>query len=395
MLNPRLDLLTDYPFQRLADLLGAPPGPQSIVMSIGEPQHQPPPMLAEILEKSAADWGKYPPANGTQGFRDSIKAWLTRRFQLSPDLIDTETCLLPAAGTREALYMTGQLTPAEKNGQPALALLPNPFYQVYQGAAVMAGAEPYFVAGANDPVAQPDYGSLAPDILDRVTLAFLCSPANPQGSVASLDQLKRAVQLARRHDFILAVDECYSEIWDREKPSGVLTACEELGQGLGNVLAFHSLSKRSSAPGLRSGFVVGDPNLIKKFARIRSYGGAAVPLPVIHASAALWRDEAHVEQNRILYRRKLDLAEKYLGGRPDFRRPEGGFFLWLKVGDGEAAAVALWKRAGIRVLPGAYLARDGSDGVNPGKAYIRIALVHDLETTERALTQIRDVLNTL
>lgn len=392
MLNPRLDLLTDYPFQRLTELLGAPPKPDSIVMSIGEPQHQPPALVADILAQNQTEWGKYPPANGTSGFRQAVKGWLTRRFKLTDDFIQADTQIIPVAGTREALYMIGQLTPAQKAGHPAKVLLPNPFYQVYQGAAIMAGAEPVFVAGANDPTAQPDYTTLPPEILARTTLAYLCSPANPQGSVASLELLKRNLQLARHYDFILAVDECYSEIWDREEPSGALTAAQSLGQGLKNLVVFHSLSKRSSVPGLRSGFVAGDETLIKYFARIRSYGGAALPLPIVHASTALWSDEEHVIQSRNLYRQKLDLASHMLGAHSGFRRPEGGFFLWLNVGDGEAATLALWNQANIRVLPGAYLARDDRNGVNPGKAYIRIALVHDLETTRLALSQIAKIL---
>lgn len=392
MLNPRLDLLTDYPFQRLADLLGAPPGPDSIVMSIGEPQHTPPDMVARILQDTQSEWGKYPPANGTVQFRTAVKNWLTRRFHLSETLVNADSHILPVAGTREALYMVGQLTPAVKGGHPAAMLLPNPFYQVYLGAAIMTGAQPVLVPGANDPTAQPDYSTVGTDILERTTLAYLCSPANPQGSVASLELLKRTIQLARKHDFILAVDECYSEIWDREEPSGALTACEQLGQGLKNVVVFHSLSKRSSVPGLRSGFVAGDETLIKGFARIRSYGGAALPLPVVHASTALWQDEAHVDESRALYRQKMDMAQSLLGQKAGFRRPDGGFFLWLNVGDGETATKALWKEAGIRVLPGAYLAREGTDGVNPGKPYIRVALVHDLQTTEKALSQIARIL---
>ena len=392
MLNPRLDLLTDYPFQRLADLLGAPPGPKSLVMSIGEPQHTPPALVARILHDTQSEWGKYPPANGTIQFRTAVKKWLTRRFNLSETLVNTDAHILPVAGTREALYMVGQLTPAQKSGNPATVLLPNPFYQVYLGAAIMAGAQPILVPGANDPTAQPDYSTLSPEILDRATLAYLCTPANPQGSVASLELLKRTIQLARKHDFVLAVDECYSEIWDREEPCGALTACEQLGQGLKNVIVFHSLSKRSSVPGLRSGFVAGDESLIKGFARIRSYGGAALPLPVVHASTALWEDEAHVEESRDLYRQKMDMAQSLLGHKAGFRRPDGGFFLWLDVGDGEAATKTLWKEADIRVLPGAYLARESADGINPGKAYIRVALVHDLTTTEKALSQIARLL---
>ena len=392
MLNPRLDLLTDYPFQRLAALLGGAPKPDTIVMSIGEPQHQPPAMVADILAQAAAEWGKYPPAAGTPAFRQAVKQWLTRRFGLSDDLIQADSQIIPVAGTREALYMVGQLTPASKHGQPAKVLLPNPFYQVYQGAAIMAGAEPVFVGGANDPTAQPDYTQLPPDILAQTTLAFLCSPANPQGSVASLEHLKRIIELARKYDFILAVDECYSEIWDQEAPSGALTACQHLGQGTDNVLVFHSLSKRSSVPGLRSGFVAGDAKLIALFSRLRSYGGAALPLPIVHASAALWADEDHVTASRDLYRQKLDMAQTLLGHKPGFRRPEGGFFLWFGVENGERATQALWRQANIRALPGAYLAKPGPDGINPGDGYIRLALVHDLATTEKALTAIANIL---
>jgi N-succinyldiaminopimelate aminotransferase len=271
-------------------------------------------------------------------------------------------------------------------------LLPNPFYQVYAGAAVMAGAEPVFVPGADGGAGQPDFAALPPDLLDRAALAYLCTPANPQGTVADAALLERSVAAARRHGFVLASDECYSEIWDRAPPPGALAACAALGEGLANVVVFNSLSKRSSVPGLRSGFVAGDERVLAAFARLRAYGGAATPLPVLAAAAALWRDEAHVVLNRDLYRAKLDLAAERLGGRFGFARPAGGFFLWLDVGDGEAAARALWAEAGIRVLPGAYLAAEDADGVNPGRAMIRVALVHDLATTARGLDGLAGVL---
>jgi N-succinyldiaminopimelate aminotransferase len=385
MLNPRLDLLTDYPFQRLTDLLGSAATPDSVVMSIGEPQHPPPPMVAAILAEQGAGWGKYPPANGTEAFRAAVVDWLGGRFRLPAGLLSPERGVLPVAGTREALFLIAQVA---CGGARPVVLLPNPFYQVYAGAAVMAGAEPVFVGGSDGPASQPDFSRLPEDVLRRTRLAYLCSPANPQGSVASLDLLKRTVALARRHDFVLAVDECYSEIWDRREPAGALAACAAIGDGVDNVVVFHSLSKRSSVPGLRSGFVAGDPRVIAAFARLRSYGGAATPLPVLAAAAALWRDETHVVANRDLYRAKLDLAEAVFGGRPGFRRPEGGFFLWLEVGDGERAAQALWHEARIRVLPGRYLAREDENGTNPGAPFIRIALVHDLTTTERALGRI-------
>lgn len=386
--NDRLDQLTDYPFQRLTDLLGGPATPESIVMSIGEPQHAPPALVARILNDKAGLWGKYPPANGSPEFRQAAAAWLNRRFRLPEGMIDAERMVLPVAGTREALYLIAQtvVSPVEGGGKPVV-LLPNPFYQVYVGAAVMAGAEPVFVPGAQGPASQPDYSTLPAEVLARTQLAYLCSPANPQGAVADLDLLKRTVQLARQYGFVLAMDECYSEIWDKEEPAGALEACAALGGSVDNVLVFHSLSKRSSAPGLRSGFVAGDARVMAAFARLRSYGGAATPLPILAAATALWRDEAHVEENRALYCTKLDMAERLLGNRPGFSRPQGGFFLWLDVGDGENAAVELWRHAKIRVLPGKYLARDGI-----GDRFIRVALVHDLELTEQALTRIAEIL---
>ena len=389
MFNTQLDQLTDYPFQRLTDLLGGPATPDSLVMSIGEPQHPPPSLVARIIAEQAGSWGKYPPAAGTPDFRRAVAGWLTRRFGLPEDMIDADAAILPVAGTREALYLIAQtVITATGTGQGLpLVLLPNPFYQVYVGAAVMAGAEPYFVAGATGPTAQPDYTTLPDSVLARVKLAYLCSPANPQGAVADLDLLRRNIELARRWNFVLAVDECYSEIWDRNEPAGGLTACAQLGGSLDNVMVFHSLSKRSSVPGLRSGFVAGDTKLMAAFARLRSYGGAATPLPILAAAAALWRDEAHVVENRDLYRAKVDLAETIFAGRFGFTRPQGGFFLWLDVGDGEKAAVELWNKAKIRVLPGKYLSRG-----DVGDRFIRVALVHDLAMTEKALMRLAQTL---
>ncbi len=392
VLDARLDRLPDYPFNRLTQLLGGPAAPSSVVMSIGEPQHAPPAMVAEVLSRHAGLWGKYPPTNGSAEFRAAVADWLRTRYDLPPGLVDADSAILPVAGTREALYLIAQTACGERGGERPLVLLPNPFYQVYAGAAVMAGAEPVFVPGADGPAGQPDFAALPPDMLDRVALAYLCSPANPQGSVADAALMRRTVDAARRHGFVLASDECYSEIWDRAPPAGALAACAALGDGLDNVVVFNSLSKRSSVPGLRSGFVVGDSRVIKAFARLRSYGGAATPLPVLAAATALWRDETHVAANRDLYRAKLDVAERLLGGRFGFVRPAGGFFLWLDVGDGEAAAVKLWRQAGIRVLPGAYLAAEGTDGINPGRRFIRVALVHDIATTEAALRRFPDVL---
>ncbi len=390
MLNSRLDLLTDYPFQRLADLIaGVTPAAAPIIMSIGEPQHRPPAFMAEILAREAAGWGKYPPMAGTPDFLDAAAGWAARRFA-APWLEAGH--VLPLSGTREGLFQISQLVIDEKRPGKNLILLPNPFYQAYIGGAVMAGGEPVYVPSTAETGFLPDFAGLPKDVLDRTALAFVCSPSNPQGSVADAAYLDRLVRLAREHDFLLASDECYSEIYRQAPPASVLESCTRLGEGLRNVAIFHSLSKRSSVPGLRSGFVLGDEALIKPFTRLRSYSCASMPLPVLAASAALWRDEAHVEENRAQYRAKFDLADRILGGVPGYTRPEGGFFLWLDVGDGEAFTRELWRRSGVKLLPGAYLAKDGSDGDNPGQAYARVAMVHDLATTERALLAIRDLI---
>lgn len=392
MRNPRLGRLTDYPFQRLTALLGGPATPESIVMSIGEPQHAPPPFVADVIQAEAAAWGKYPPLAGTPDYRKACAAWLTRRFDLPAGMVDADRHILPVAGTREALFLFAQAVVPAEGGETPVVLLPNPFYQVYAGAAAMAGAEPVFVPATRETGFQPDFAALPESILRRAALAYLCTPGNPQGSVASAGLLRCSVELARRFGFVLAVDECYSEIYDAAPPPGALSACAELGGSLDNVVVFHSLSKRSSVPGLRCGFVASDAGAIAAFSHLRSYAGATVPVPVLAAGAALWRDEAHVEANRRLYRAKLDLAESLLGGRFGFFRPPGGFFLWLDVGDGEAAALKLWREANIRVLPGAYLAREDADGRNPGHPYIRVALVHDLDTTRRTLARMAEVL---
>jgi aspartate/methionine/tyrosine aminotransferase len=256
----------------------------------------------------------------------------------------------------------------------------------------MSGAEIRYLPCTAEHNFLPDLDALDPATLDRTSLFFLCSPANPQGTVADLAYLKKAIALARRHDFVLVVDECYAEIYDRAPPPGGLEACAALGEDLRNVVVFHSLSKRSSAAGLRSGFVAGDPELIAGFLRLRNYGGTQVPLPLQAAAAALWREETHVEENRAAYRRKFDAAQSVLEGKLGFYRPAGGFFLWLDVGNGEAASVKLWREAAIRTLPGAYVSHAGPGEANPGARFIRIALVHDEQTIAAALERMVRVL---
>ena len=394
-LNARLDTVGDYPFDRLRTLLGdvsPPTGMTPIPLSLGEPKHAPPAFLAETVAGETAGWSKYPPMKGTEAARAAIAGWLTRRYGLPDGMVDGETMVVPVSGTREALFMIAlTAVPETKNGEKPVVLIPNPFYQVYLGAAVMAGAEPVFVPAGKDNGFLPDFSALPEETLNRTVLAYYCSPANPQGAIASMGTMKTLIGLAREHDFLLVSDECYSELYYGDPPTGAAEACAALGGSLQNVAIMNSLSKRSSAPGLRSGFVAGDPDLIRRFARLRDYGGAPPPLPLLAAASALWSDEEHVIANRATYAEKYKIAADVLDGNFGYYSPAGGFYLWLDVGDGEDAALRLWRDAGVRVIPGEYLARE-ADGYHPGAGYIRLALVHDKDTTAEALTRLADVL---
>jgi N-succinyldiaminopimelate aminotransferase len=394
--NPRLNALVDNPFTKLRVLLDSvqphtnePPLP----WAVGEPQHDPPPLLAETLAKNAHLWNRYPAPAGTPEYRATCAAWLTRRYRLPPGMVEGDRHVLIANGSKEALFLVAQLTvPSEKAGGQPTVLMPNPYYNVYNGGGTLAGAETVYLDCTKETGFLPDLDAVPESVLARCALLYLCSPANPQGAVASLDYLKKAIALARAHDFVLAADECYCELYDRAPPPGALEACAALGSGFENVLVFHSLSKRSNAAGLRCGFVAGDPHLIERFAHLRSYAAAQVPLPIQEAAIALWNEESHVDNVRALYRRKFDIAEKYLAGELGFYRPDGGFFLWLDVEDGERAALALWREAGIRTLPGAYTAITNPGAANPGQRYIRVAIVHDEKAIEDGMKRLRRVL---
>ena len=396
MVNEGLQCIGDYPFDRLRALLD-PVSPRinhtPISLAVGEPQHAPPELLRRTVDENAHLWGRYPPIWGTPEFRAAAAGWLTRRYGLPATMIDPEGGIIPVSGTREALFMMAlTVVPQTVAGLAPVVLMPNPFYQVYLGAAVLAGEEPVFLPATAEGGFLPDFHSIGAEALDRTVLAYYCSPANPQGAVAGLETLKELVRLARKHDFVIAFDECYSEIYDAEPPPGGLEACAALGGALDHVLVFNSLSKRSSAPGLRSGFVAGDRKILHSFKQVRDYGGAPPPMPLLAAATALWGDESHVEANRALYRQKFDLAEELLAGRFGFYRPPGGFCLWLDVGDGEAAALKLWREAALRVIPGIYLGRDDCLGGNPGAGYVRCAIVHDLATTAAALERLSNTL---
>ena len=396
MHNDALDRLTYYPFDRRRALLGPvqpAAGCAPILMQLGEPQHPEPAIISQTVAKHVGDWGKYPPVNGSDDLFSAIADWLTRRYALPQGMVEAGRHIVSVSGTREALYMATDLcVPREKHGEQPVVLIPNPFYQVYLGAAVMRGAEPVYMPALAENGFLPDFATLDEKTLQRTALAYVCTPANPQGAIAGLDYLVDALKLARKYDFVLCVDECYAEIYDKAPPPGAMEAAAKLGGSLDHLIIFHSLSKRSNAPGLRSGFVAGDADLMRRLKMLRNYAGASLPIPILAASAALWRDEVHVEANRALYRRKFDLADQILSGQLGYYRPQGAFYLWLDVGDGEEATRRLWGDAAVRVIPGTYLARPGADGVNPGKRYIRVAMVQEPDVIADALHRIADTL---
>ncbi len=395
-----------FPFGRLNRLLdGHAPGDSGIevaelpkgapvLLSVGEPQDPPPPMIAEAMAGAAATWSRYPPAKGTPEYLEACAAWATRRYGLPSGMIDPKTMITAIPGSREGLFFATLASMPDRagNGAAPAMLMPNPCYHVYPGAALAAGAEPILVPATQESGELPDFAGLSQADLARTALASYCTPSNPQGAAASLEQLQDLIRLARQHDFTLALDECYAEIYTGAPPAGGLQAAAALGGSLDNLLVFHSLSKRSSAPGLRCGFAAGDPKLIAALEVMLRTGGAGVSFPVLAAGTALWNDEAHVVLRRERYAKNFEIAERVLGNRFGFRKPDGGFFLWLDVGDGEAAALKLWREAGLRVLPGGYMARPGADGVNPCDAYIRVALVYGPELTEAALNRLAEVL---
>jgi aspartate/methionine/tyrosine aminotransferase len=385
----RFSNLPDYAFPRLRALLEAhAPGGDPVTMTIGEPKHPMPGFVAEVLAATLDGFGVYPPNDGTPELLAANSAWLARRYgvDVGPDRI------MGLNGTREGLFNAAlALCPERKNGAVPAVLMPNPFYQVYAVGALAAGAEPIYVPATAATGFLPDYAALDPALLDRVALAYLCSPANPQGAVASRGYLAGLLALAERHDFIVLADECYSEIWHSAAPPGVLEVAAAAGADPERVFAFHSLSKRSNLPGLRSGFVAGGAKGIARMRKLRSFAGAPVPLPLQRVAERAWADEAHVTASRALYAEKFEDAARIFSGMQGFALPDGGFFLWLPVEDGESAALRLWRETGVRVLPGAYLSREVG-GENPGKGYIRVALVAPRDETQRGLTRLRDCL---
>ena len=392
-------LVTFHPFTRLNKLLeGVQPGGGNtpLLLHLGEPQFAPPAFVAEEIAKAAAGWSKYPPTAGNEAFRNAVKAWLERRYHLPAGMLNADKEILPVSGTREALFQIALSAVAA--GAPkgkTKVLMGNPFYHSYAGAAAVAGGEPAFLPTDRGSNFLPDLSKITAAELDQAALVYLCSPANPQGAVAPLDYLKQWLHLAREHDFVLAADECYAEIYSDAPPPGALEAARDLGGAVDHLLVFHSLSKRSSAPGLRSGFIAGCAKLIARQAQLVNYGGVAMPLPILAAATRLWQDEAHVAENRARYAKSFEIAQEILGPIFGAVRPQGGFFLWLDVGDGEKAATELWRQAAVKVLPGGYMARAESTGENPGARYIRVAVILEPDEMAAALRRMAPVLEGL
>lgn len=379
-MNPRLAALRPYPFERLAALLQAAPAPHpdrvQVSLAIGEPRHSTPHWLTEALIQHAHGLAVYPSTKGGPELRQAICAWLSRRFRVNADLLDPEAHVLPVNGTREALFSFAQAVVAARPG--AKVLMPNPFYQIYEGAALLAGAQPYYLQldRANDYL--PDLDAVPEQVWRDCELIFVCTPGNPAGAAMPLAQLQQLIELADRYDFVIASDECYSELYLDESapPPGLLQACAAMGRSdFARCVAFHSLSKRSNAPGLRSGFVAGDAAILRQFLLYRTYHGCAMPTHVQAASTAAWRDEQHVIENRQRYRAKFAAVEEILAPVLDFDMPAGGFYLWPRtpIADTEFAQ-RLYAAENIIVLPGSFLSRTVA-GHNPGTNHVRIALV--------------------
>jgi len=388
-----LDDLVASSFARLVELLhGIAPGAPPIDLSLGEPRALIPSFLGPTLEQHLSEFGRYPPIRGIPALRQAIAVWLSRRYPTLAGQVDAEAEVLPLNGSREGLFsaMFPALARKASIARPAV-LIPNPFYQAYAAAAAASGAEPVFLDSAGATQFLPALDAIDEQLLRRTVALYLCTPSNPQGAVADRSYLAAAIALARRFDFMLFADECYSEIYSETLPPGALETAFAGNDNFANVVTFNSLSKRSGLPGLRSGFVAGDPAFIAAFARFRNVACPQVPLPIQHVSVKAWSDEAHVEQGRALYRQNFDIADAVLQGRYGYRRAQGGFFLWLDMaahGGGEEAVKTLWKGCGVRLLPGKYLARTGASGVNPGVNHVRVALVHDSATTGEALGRI-------
>lgn len=389
-MNPRLSQLQSYPFQKLRELLReVTPNPalQAINLSIGEPKHATPAFIKQALTDNLQGLAQYPATQGSQALRQAIADWCGRRFDVE---LDANTQVLPVNGSREALFAFAQ-TVIDQTKHVKRVLSPNPFYQIYEGAALLGGAKPFFLNSLPENGFRLDFSIIPEDMWETVQLAYVCSPGNPTGKVMELDEWKTVFELADRHGFVIAADECYSEIYfdEEEPPLGALTAAQYLGRDLRNLVVFNSLSKRSNVPGLRSGFVAGDADIIRQFLLYRTYHGSAMNPAVQAASLAAWQDEAHVLDNRRQYREKFAAVVPILKDVLAFEAPDAGFYIWARVPGGDDAAFtrALYAEQHVTVLPGSFLAREAK-GVNPGQGWVRIALVDAQELCVEAAQRI-------
>jgi N-succinyldiaminopimelate aminotransferase len=382
------------PFVRLTELIaGIEPGKPVINLSVGEPQHPVPPFVGPTLAAHLADFGRYPANKGVEPFRRAVAVWLNRRYKLARP-VDPESEVLVLNGTREGLFLAAIAAKrwvARRAGKPAV-LIPNPFYAAYAAGALAAECEPVYMPATRKSGFLPDLDALDDALLARTVALYIASPSNPQGAVADRAYLEKLAGLARRFGFLVFADECYCEIYSKNAPAGMLEAS---GPDFANVVVFHSLSKRSNLPGLRVGFAAGDRRFLGPYLELRNIAAPQVPTPAQHVAIAAYGDEAHVEDNRELYSAKFDLADQIVGDRYGYQRPAGGFFLWLDVskqGGSEIVTKRLWAEAGVRVVPGRYLAREQADGSNPGADYIRVAMVQDKAATAEALHRLVAVL---
>ena len=398
-MNPDLSRLQPYPFERMASLFaGIEPATQldTIRLSIGEPKHPTPGFITEAVIEHLHGLSRYPGTRGTEALREAICQWLGKRFNLPDNCLDAQKNVLPVNGTREALFAIAQCV--VDSGQSPRVMMPNPFYQIYEGAAFLAGAQPCFLNCTADNNYLPDFDQFSDTEWNRCQLLYLCSPGNPSGQILDIETLQSVIERAMRHNFVIACDECYSEIYQDENrpPPGLLSAAVEMGNdSLEHCLVFHSLSKRSNAPGLRSGFVAGDADVIEAFFRYRTYHGSAMPPATQDASVRAWQDEAHVEENRRLYREKFTAVADILSPVLELKIPPAAFYLWLKTPlDDQAFALDLYAQQNVIVLPGSYLSRETSTG-NPGSQHVRMALVAPLDECVDAAKRLKTFIQQL
>ena len=399
-MNPNLNLLQPYPFQRLRDLFkGTTPNPAyaPVNLSIGEPKHATPQLIKDALVNNLAGLASYPTTIGALTLREAISNWISRRYGVAP--LNPETAILPVTGSREALFAFAQLIVDRSKPNPVV-ISPNPFYQIYEGAAFLAGAEPYFLNTLPENDYAMDFASVPVDVLNRTQLVYVCSPGNPSGKVISLAQWKVIFDLSDQYDFVIAADECYSEIYfdESQPPLGALQAAHQLNRSYKNLVVFSSLSKRSNVPGMRSGFVAGDEKIIEKFALYRTYHGCAMNPAVQAASMAAWNDEAHVIENRKLYAEKFQIITPLLSEVLEVKKPDAAFYLWAKIKQSHGRhlsdtefALTLYREFNVTVLPGSYLARE-AHGINPGENFVRLALVASLDECVEAANRIKKMI---